>query len=102
MFGLFGSGPGEDPASFEPDLDRRQALADLQARVERRAGGWSVQLPLRAEVVRIEKQLVPYEQVVVRRRRTERIQQVDTMIRRERLVVGEHGQTVVESGYEPG
>jgi stress response protein YsnF len=101
MFGLFGPGPGEDPASFEPDLDRRRALADLQARVERRAGGWSVQLPLRAEVVRIEKQLVPYEQVVVRCRRTERIQQVDTMIRRERLVVGEHGQTVVESGYEP-
>jgi hypothetical protein len=54
MFGLFGSGPGEDPASFEPDLKRRLALADLQARVERRAGGWSVQLPLRAETVRIE------------------------------------------------
>ena len=94
MFGLFGSGPGEDPASFEPDLDRRRALADLQARVERRAGGWSVQLPLRAEVVRIEKLLVPYEQVVV--------QQVGTTIRGERLGVGEHGQTVVESGYEPG
>lgn len=102
MFGLFGSGPGEDPASFEPDLERRQALADLQARVERRAGGWSVQLPLRAEVVRIEKLLVPYEQVVVQHRRTERIQQVDTTIRRERLGLSEYGQTGGESGYKPG
>jgi len=102
MFGLFGSGPGEDPESFEPDLDQRQPLPDLQARLERRTGGWSIQLPLRAEVVRIEKQLVAYEQVVVRRRRTERIQQVDTTIRRERLDLDAHGRAMVESEQDPG
>jgi len=101
MFGIFGSEPGEDPESFEPDLEQRQPLTDLRAQVERRGWGWSVHLPLRTEVVEVEKQLVPYEQVVVRRRRTERVEQVETTVRRERRVVDEHGQTVVQAAGDP-
>jgi len=101
MFGIFGSEPGEDPESFEPDLEQRQPLADLRAQVDRRGWGWSVRVPLRADVVEVEKQLVPYEQVVVQRRKTERVEQVETTVRRERLVVDEHGQTVVRAAGDP-
>ena len=49
--------------------------------------GWSIRLPVRAEDIRIEKQTLVYERVVVRRASLRDVTRLETSIRREELEV---------------
>src|SRR5437868_12769632 len=92
--------PSREPAATPPrqivnPTTNQPATASgqlpLEAQIERSAGlhaaGWTIQLPIRAEHLTIEKQSVVYEQVTVRRGQIHEVQQIDASIRRERLRV---------------
>jgi uncharacterized protein (TIGR02271 family) len=53
--------------------------------VEPRNPGWAARLPVRADHVEVEKQLVVYERVVVRRQTIADPQHIETTVRREEL-----------------
>lgn len=56
--------------------------------------GWSVRLPVRAEQIRIDKQAVVYERVVVSRRAIEEQARLQAKVRREELwVSGQEDET---------
>lgn len=59
----------------------------LEAAEEATADGRIIRLPLRAEQVRVEKQTVIRERVVVRSRHVEEVARVAAPVRRERLRV---------------
>ena len=64
--------------------------ADLDAHIERVAGGWHIRLPLRREDVRIDKRTVVAERVVIRRASVEDVRRVEADLKRERLRVDSH------------
>ncbi len=74
----------------DPDADLRAPLRrprPLEAKLEPAPRGWTVRLPVRAEEVRVEKQTVVVEEVVVRTRPVQETVRVDETVRREELRV---------------
>ena len=76
------------PAPRAPVPPRALALDSSPAPSER---GWSVRLPVRAEQISIDKQVVVYERVAVRRNEIEQQAHLQVNVRREELRVS-HGQ----------
>jgi len=72
---------GHAPA-VEPPLD---------AAVQQLSNGWSIRLPVRAEEVRLEKRVVVYEEVEIRREYIEEVEHIDETVRREELNLQTHG-----------
>ena len=59
--------------------------------------GWSIRLPVRAEEVVVQKQVVVCERVVVRRRESNDLAHKDGRIRREQLKVDVEGTAHVST-----
>ncbi len=57
--------------------------------------GWSIRLPVRAEHILVDKQLVVYERVIVRRHQIDDLARVDANVRREQLRVEVDGDADV-------
>jgi len=79
--------PGADGA----DGRHSQPLA-LEASPETWERGWLVRLPVRAEHVVVDKQLVVYERVEVGRRDVGDLQRIEATVRREELKVDVEGE----------
>jgi len=54
--------------------------------------GWEIRLPVRAEEIAVEKQVVVRERVVVGRREVDDVEHVDASVRREQLRVDVEGE----------
>jgi uncharacterized protein (TIGR02271 family) len=67
----------------------------LEAMPEPAGSGWSIRLRVRAEQVRITKQVVVRERVVLRRRELSEVASLDTSVRREELRIDREGQVEV-------
>jgi uncharacterized protein (TIGR02271 family) len=65
-------------------LPQRSALP-LQSSLLPRNNGWAIRLAVRAEHVEVEKQLVVYEQAIVRRYAVEDTERIEATLRREEL-----------------
>ena len=64
----------------------------LEAKVDSSFIGWTIRLPVRAEHIRLEKQPVVVEEVIIRRERRMDVVHVDETIQRERLRVETEGE----------
>ncbi|MDQ6673914.1 MAG: YsnF/AvaK domain-containing protein [Chloroflexota bacterium] len=71
---------GSEAAQREPAAQRSLELESTPTTSER---GWSVRLPVRAEHISVDKQVVVYERVLVRRREIEDLAQVQGTVRKE-------------------
>jgi uncharacterized protein (TIGR02271 family) len=76
----------------EPDSRAESELRPLEAAITSRDAGWEVRLPLRREVVRVEKRVVVAEEVTLGRQRQTEAERVQAAVRRERLRVDTFGQ----------
>lgn len=76
--------------------ERRGALP-LQAQVEPAKDGWLIRLPMRAEMITIDRQAVVVEQVVVRAETVQETVHLDASVRREELRMGTEGDVEVAS-----
>ena len=74
--------------SQPPEADNRP----LDATITPHADGWDIRLPLRREVVSVEKRVVVAEEVTISRERHIERHQVQATTRRERLRVDTFGQ----------
>jgi uncharacterized protein (TIGR02271 family) len=66
-------------------------MTALRAEITSRDDGWEIRLPLRREVVSVEKRTVVVEEVRVRRAGQTESQAVQATVRRERLRVDTFG-----------
>jgi len=82
-------GPRGDPLESTAE---RLPLESSEVAWER---GWSVRLPVRAEHILVDKQLVVYERVIVRRHQIDDLARVDANVRREQLRVEVDGDADV-------
>ena len=57
--------------------------------------GWAVRLPVRREHIVIDKQVVVYERVVLRRADLQDVTRVDSTVRREQTIVAVEGDAEV-------
>jgi len=57
--------------------------------------GWLVRLPVRAEHIQVNKQVVVYERAEVRRHETEAVERVGASIRREQVRLAVEGDAGV-------
>jgi stress response protein YsnF len=73
------------------DPKRMPRALPLEATPVLRQLGWSIRLPVRAEGVVVEKQVVVSERVVVRRRERNDLARIDGRVRREQLKVDVEG-----------
>jgi len=89
------------PSPLSGPTDRRQikrgAYLPLEARAEPVTGGWAVRLPVRAEEIRIDRQAVVIEQVVVRAETVEEMVRLEAPVRHEELRVAAEGDLEVQS-----
>jgi len=76
---------------------RRGAYLPLEAHAEPTAAGWAVRLPVRAEEIRIDRQAVVVEQVVVRAETVEEMVRLEAPVRHEELRVAAEGDLEVQS-----
>ncbi|MBV8083286.1 MAG: DUF2382 domain-containing protein [Chloroflexi bacterium] len=72
------------------NTDEHRALP-LEGQLERMPDGWFIRLPVRKEDVRVEKRVVVYEEVDIRREYVEDVVHVDEQVRREELDVRPRG-----------
>jgi uncharacterized protein (TIGR02271 family) len=71
--------------------DNEPELRPLEAAITPAEAGWEIRLPLRREVVSVEKRVVVAEEVTIRRDRQTETQRVEATARRERLRVDTFG-----------
>jgi len=76
----------------------------LEGQLERLSNGWTIRLPVRKEDVRVEKRVVVYEEVDIRREYVEDVEHVDDLVRREELEVRPRGnvEAVRDSSLQGG
>jgi len=80
----------------ESDVSPTLPLTDLADRPASWAPGWRLRLPVRAEQIAVDKQLVVYERVVVRRRELHELERIDATVRREELQVHTEGDVAIQ------
>lgn len=73
----------------------REAALPLEARVAPESGGWVVRLPVRAELIQLEKTVAVYERVVVREEIAQAVAHPSATVRREELRIETRGDLVV-------
>src|SRR5581483_12033636 len=73
----------------------------LEASVQRNGDGWTIRLPVRVEEVHVQKRVVVYEEVEIRREYVEEVAQVDGTIRREELDLRAYGDVDVTQPVHP-
>ena len=73
----------------------RGAELRLEATAVNSDRGWAIRLPVRREHIRIDKQVVVYERVVLRRDDIQDVTRVDSTVRREQLKVAVEGDAEV-------
>jgi uncharacterized protein (TIGR02271 family) len=66
-------------------------LRPLDAAITPAEGGWEIRLPLRREVVSVEKRVVVAEEVTIARARHIEAERVEATVRRERVRVDAFG-----------
>jgi len=71
--------------SVDADAPEDSSPLPLLSTCQPRNNGWAIRLGVRAEHVEVEKQLVVYEQVTVRRYAVEDTEHLDATVRREEL-----------------
>jgi len=64
----------------------------LDARLEHTSKGWSIHLPLRAEEVAVDKEIMVAEEVVVAMKPVQEVARATAIVRREELRVDTEGQ----------
>src|SRR5689334_4254174 len=79
----------------EPEARALDSLP-LEATQSRSGERWTVRLPVRAEQVRVSKQVVVCERVLVHRRAVEDVAHVEDQVRREVLRVESEGEGEVQ------
>lgn len=87
--------PGVRGAAGESTMGRSTGPLQLEASVVPWERGWLVRLPVRAEHIQIDKQVVVYERAEVRRHQTEATERVGASIRREQVRVEVEGDADV-------
>ena len=76
----------------EPDSRAEPELRPLDAAITPAEGGWEIRLPLRRQVVGVEKRVVVAEEVTIGRQRHTDTERVQATVRRERLRVDTFGE----------
>ena len=76
----------------EPDSRAEREVRSLEATITSSEGGWEIRLPLRREVVSVEKRVVVVEEVTIRREPHTDTRSVQATVRRERLRVDTFGE----------
>ena len=99
--------PPLERSSVAPEAERRRPEDDRPARRQlslggiapvRANGGWSVSLPVRAEQVQLDREVVVTERVVIRRRSRQETWRTKDQVRREELHV--EGNAVRDTSSE--